>query len=61
MRRPVSPRFRRHLPLAQACERGHRLAEARAAYTRVLASTELSIELAWAWPIAQERLAAIGR
>ena len=52
---------RHNLLLGQAYEREQNLAEARAAYTRVLESTELSIELAWARPIAQARLAAIGR
>jgi tetratricopeptide (TPR) repeat protein len=52
---------RHNLLLGQAYEREHNLAEARAAYTRVGESTNLSIELAWARPIAQERLAAIGR
>lgn len=42
-------------------ERERNLADARAAYTRVVESTVLSIELAWARPIAQARLAAIGR
>ena len=50
-----------NLLLGQAYEREQHLAEARAAYTRVVESTELSIELAWARPIAQARLAAIGR
>jgi len=49
------------LLLGQACEREQDLVAARAAYTRVVESTELSIELAWARPIAQARLAAIGR
>ena len=49
------------LLLGQAHEREQHLGEARAAYTRVVETTELSIELAWARPIAQERLAAIGR
>jgi len=54
--------FPRHnLLLGRAYEREHNLAEARAAYTRVIESTTVSIELAWARPIAQERLAAIGR
>jgi tetratricopeptide (TPR) repeat protein len=52
---------RHNLLLGQAYEREQHLAEARAAYTRVVESTELSIELAWARPIAQARLAAIGR
>jgi tetratricopeptide (TPR) repeat protein len=52
---------RHQLLLAQACEREHKPAEARAAYIRVVESTQLSIELAWARPIAQERLAALGR
>jgi len=38
----------------RAYEREHNLAEARAAYTRVIESTTVSIELAWARPIAQE-------
>ena len=54
--------FTRHnLLLGQAYEREQNLAEARAAYARVVESTNLSIELAWARPIAQTRLAAIGR
>jgi tetratricopeptide (TPR) repeat protein len=52
---------RHNLLLGQAYEREQSLAEARAAYTRVVESTVLSIELAWARPIAQARLAAIGR
>jgi tetratricopeptide (TPR) repeat protein len=52
---------RHHLLLGHAYEREHNLTKARAAYTRVVESTELSIELAWARPIAEERLAAIGR
>jgi tetratricopeptide (TPR) repeat protein len=52
---------RLNLALGQAYERQHELAQARAAYARVVESTELSIDLAWARPIAQERLAAIGR
>ena len=55
----MSPRH--NLLLGRAYEREHHLAEARAAYTRVIESTTVSIELAWARPIAQERLAAIGR
>jgi tetratricopeptide (TPR) repeat protein len=55
-------RFPRHnLLLGQAYEREQNHAEARAAYTRVVESTNLSIELAWARPIAEARLAAIGR
>ena len=55
-------RYPRHnLLLGQAYEREHNLAEARAAYTRIVESTNLSIELAWARPIALERLTAIGR
>jgi hypothetical protein len=50
-----------NLLLGQAYEREQKIAEARAAYTRVVESTELSIELAWARPIAQARLAAIGQ
>jgi hypothetical protein len=50
-----------NLLLGQAYEREQNLVEARAAYSRVVESTELSIELAWARPIAQARLAAIGR
>ena len=52
---------RHNLLLAQAYEHEQHLVEARAAYTRVVESTELSIELAWARPIAQARLAAIAR
>jgi len=52
---------RHNLLLGQAYEREKHLVEARAAYTRVVESTELSIELAWARPIAQARLTAIGR
>jgi tetratricopeptide (TPR) repeat protein len=52
---------RHNLLLGQAYEREQKLAEARAAYTRVVESTLLSIGLAWARPIAQARLAAIGR
>jgi tetratricopeptide (TPR) repeat protein len=48
------------LLLGQAYEREQNLAEARAAYTRVVESNDLSIELAWARPIAEARLAAIG-
>jgi tetratricopeptide (TPR) repeat protein len=51
---------RDNLLLGQAYERDQNLVEARAAYTRVVESTEVSIELAWARPIAQARLAAIG-
>lgn len=54
--------FTRHnLLLGQAYEREQNLVGARAVYTRVVESTNLSIELAWARPIAQARLAAIGR
>lgn len=49
------------LLLGQAYEREHNIAAARAAYSRVVASTNLSIELAWARPIAQARLAAVGQ
>ena len=52
---------RHNLLLGQAYERVKNLAEARAAYTRVVESPILSIGLAWARPIAQARLAAIGR
>lgn len=52
---------RHNLLLGQAFEREQHLVEARAAYTRVVESTEVSIELAWARPIAQARLAAMGR
>ena len=56
----MSPRH--NLLLGRAYEREHNFAKARAAYTRVIESTSVvSIELAWARPIAQERLAAIGR
>jgi len=53
------PRY--NLLLGRAHELEQNLAEARAAYTCVIESTTVSIELAWARPIAQERLAAIGR
>ena len=56
----MSPRH--NLLLGQAYEREHHFAKARAAYTRVIELTSVvSIELAWARPIAQERLAAIGQ
>ena len=55
----MSPRH--HLLLGRAYEGEHDLAKARAAYTRVVESASVvSIELAWARPIARERLAAIG-
>ena len=55
-------KYPRHdLLLGQAYERENNLAEARAAYTRIVESTNLTIELAWARPVAQERLTAIGR
>lgn len=52
---------RHDLLLGQAYERERNLEAARAAYTRLVESAILSIELAWARPIAQARLAAIGR
>lgn len=52
---------RHNLLPGQAYEREQNLVEARAAYARVVESTDLSIELAWARPIAQARLVAIGR
>jgi|KBSSwiStaDraftv2_1062776.scaffolds.fasta_scaffold506226_2 hypothetical protein len=53
-------KFTRHeLLLGQAYEREQNVVEARAAYKRVVESTDLSIELVWARPIAQARLAAM--
>ena len=53
---------RHNLLLGRAYEREQNLAKARAAYTRVIESTSVvSIELGRARPIAQERVAAIGR
>jgi tetratricopeptide (TPR) repeat protein len=54
-----SPRF--NLVLGQAYEREGQRNEARAAYAAVLKEGSLTIEVAWARPIAQERLAALGR
>jgi tetratricopeptide (TPR) repeat protein len=50
-----------NLLLGQAYERAQNFVEARAAYGRIFESRELSFDLAWARPIAQARLAAIGR
>lgn len=54
-----SPRY--NLVLGQAYEREGKPSEARAAYAGVLKETTLSIEAAWTLPIAQVRLAALGR
>jgi hypothetical protein len=54
-----SPRY--NLVLSQAYEREGKPSEARAVYAGVLKETTLSIEGAWTLPIAQARLAALGR
>ncbi len=52
---------RHHLMLGQAHEKEGNLAAARDAYRRIVESPVLSLELAWARPLAEARLDAIGR
>jgi tetratricopeptide (TPR) repeat protein len=52
---------RQGLLLGQAHEREGNVARARDAYTQVVENTVLSIDLAWARPQAEARLAALGR